>query len=69
MFAKVGWIISRPYALWKCMMQLDAMNMDDVVQIILEHTNPSSHLANLGQQRLATDLDKAQEGAQCDYVF
>jgi len=51
---------------WKCMMNPDTVDMDDVTRIFLEHMNPNSCLANLDCQRLASDLDKAQEGAKHD---
>jgi len=58
---------SKAAALWKCMMQPDTMNMDDVTQIFFEHTTPVSCVADLEQQTLAATLDEAQEGVQCDY--
>jgi len=44
------------------------IDMDDVTQIFFEHTNPRSHLTNLGQQKLANHLDDARESAQYNYV-
>jgi len=46
------------------MMHLETIDMDDVTQMFFEHTNPRSRLADLGQQRLANQLDDAREGAQ-----
>ena len=63
-----GMEYTRASTLWKCMMQPDTVNMDDMTQFFFEYTNPRSRLANLGRQRLAIALNEAQEGAQCDYV-
>ena len=50
------------------MINPQAIEMDDVTQIFLEHTNPGSRLADLGQQRLAISLNDAREGAEHGYV-
>jgi hypothetical protein len=51
------------------MMNPEALTMDDVTHIFFEHTNPGSRLADLGRQRLASELDQAQEGVQHEYVL
>ena len=56
-------------ALWKCMINPQAIEMDDVTQIFFEHTNPGSHLVDLGWQRLVASLNDAREGAEHDYVI
>jgi len=63
-----GMEYTRASSLWKCMMHPGTIDMDDVTQIFVEHTNPGSCLADFGQRRLANQLDDAREGAQCDYV-
>jgi len=50
------------------MMNPHTIEMDDVTQVFFEHTNPVSHLTDLGHQRLAAHLDDAQEGVQYDYI-
>jgi len=44
---------TRASSLWKCMMHLETIDMDDVTQIFFEHTNLGSHFVDLGWQRLA----------------
>ena len=63
-----GMEYNRAAALWKCMINLQAIEMDDVTQIFFEHTNPSSRLADLGRQRLTASLNDAREGTKHDYV-
>ena len=58
-----GMEYNRAAALWKCMINPQAIEMDDVTQIFFEHTNPGSRLADLGRQRLAASLNDARERA------
>ena len=59
---------NRAVALWKCMINPQAIEMNDVTQIFFEHTNPGTRLADLGRQRLAASLNDAREGTEHDYV-
>ena len=58
----------RAAALWKCKINPQTIEMDDVTQIFFEHTNLGSCLADLGWQRLVASLNDAREGAEHDYV-
>jgi len=66
---QAGMEYTRDVTLWKCIMQPNDVNIDDVTQICFEHTNPKSRFVNLGQQRLATELNNAQGGAEFDYAI
>jgi len=50
------------------MMNLDAVEMDDVTQIFFKHTSPISHLVDLEHQQLAPQFGEAQ-GTEDDYVL